>query len=71
MCQFVEMMFDSEFLNKNLEVAWYYFDQLTENTQFWVNIDRSDRLNKTKPNVMTKKVCTSLERCKYQDIQFG
>lgn len=53
MHQFVEMMCNCEFLNKDLEEAWDYFDQLAENAQSWDNIDQSERSDKTKPNVMT------------------
>lgn len=54
MRQFVEMMCSGEFLNKDLEKAWEYFDQLAEIVQSWDNTDRSKKSDKTKPNAMTK-----------------
>ena len=35
MRQFVEMMCNGEFMNKETEEAWDYFDMLAENTQSW------------------------------------
>ena len=41
MRQFVEMMCNGEFLDKDPENAWDYFDQLAENAQSWDNSDQS------------------------------
>jgi hypothetical protein len=35
MRQFVEMMCNGEFLNKDPNEAWEYFDHLAENAQSW------------------------------------
>ena len=45
MRQFVEMMCNRKFLDKDPENAWDYFDQLAKNAQFW---DNSDQSTKTK-----------------------
>ena len=45
MRQFVKMMCNGEFLDKDPEDAWDYFDQLAKNAQSWDNTDQS---NKTK-----------------------
>jgi len=47
-------MCNGEFLNKDLEEAWDYFDQLAKNAQSWDNTDQFERSDKTKPNGMTK-----------------
>ena len=47
MHQFVEMMCNGEFLDKDSDDAWDYFDHLAENAQSW---DDSDQSNKTKHN---------------------
>ena len=43
MHQFVEMMCNGEFLNKDPNEAFDYFDFLAENAQFWDTTDTSDR----------------------------
>ena len=43
MHQFVEMMCNGEFLNKDPDKAFNYFDLLTENAQSWDTTDTSDR----------------------------
>ena len=43
MCQFVEMMCNGEFLNKDPDEAFDYFDLLVENAQSWDTTDTSDR----------------------------
>ena len=43
MCQFVEMMCNGEFLNKDHDEAFDYFDLLAENAQSWDTTDTSDR----------------------------
>ena len=43
MRQFVEMMCNGEFLNKDPDKAFDYFDLLTENAQSWDTIDTLDR----------------------------
>ena len=45
MRQFVEMMCNDEFMNKESEEAWDYFDMLVENAQTW---DTSDKIEKPK-----------------------
>ena len=55
MRQFVEMMCNSDFLNKDPDDAWDYFDQLAENAQSWDNTDRSDRSNKPKLSAMSQE----------------
>ena len=35
MRQFVEMMCNGEFMNKEAEEAWDYFDELAKNAQSW------------------------------------
>ena len=42
MCQFVEMMCNGEFLDKDLDEAFDYFDFLDENAQSWDTTDTSD-----------------------------
>ncbi|XP_042991370.1 uncharacterized protein LOC122318232, partial [Carya illinoinensis] len=55
MRQFVEMMCNGDFLNKDPDDAWDYFDQLAENAQSWDNTDRSDRSNKPKLSAMSQE----------------
>ena len=43
MRQFVEMMCNGEFLNKDLDKTFDYFDLLAKNAQSWVVTDTSDR----------------------------
>ena len=43
MRQFVEMMCNGEFLNKDLDETFDYFDLLAENTQSWDTTYASDR----------------------------
>ena len=43
MCQFVEMMCNGEFLNKDPNEAFDYFDLLAKNAQSWDIIDTSNR----------------------------
>ena len=43
MRQFVEIMCNGEFLNKDPDKAFDYFDLLAKNAQSWVVIDTSDR----------------------------
>ena len=50
MCQYVEIMYNGEFLDQHPDDAWDYFDHLAENAQSW---DDSDKSNKTKPNSMS------------------
>ena len=46
MRQFVEMMWNGEFMSKNPDEAWSYLDMLAENAQSW---DTSDKPNNSKP----------------------
>ena len=43
MRQFVEMMYNGEFLNKDPDETFDYFDLLAENTQSWDTTYASDR----------------------------
>ena len=43
MCQFVEIMCNGEFLNKDPDKAFDYFDLLVENAQSWDTTDTLDR----------------------------
>lgn len=52
MRQFVEMMCNGEFRNKDPEEAWDYFDHLAENGKSRNNNGRSDKSDRPKPNVM-------------------
>jgi hypothetical protein len=52
MCQFVEMMCNGKFLNKDPNKAWEYFDHLAENGQPW-DITASESSTKTKPPTTT------------------
>lgn len=45
MRQFVEMMFNGEFMNKDPEEAWDYFDVVAKNVQSW---DKTNGLEKPK-----------------------
>ena len=45
MRQFVEMMCNGEFMNKEPEEAWDYFNMLAENAQTW---DTSDKVENPK-----------------------
>jgi hypothetical protein len=50
MRQFVEMMCNGAFLNKDPNEAWQYFDQLAENAQSWDPSAPSKNSSKTKPS---------------------
>jgi hypothetical protein len=50
MRQFVEMMCNGAFLNKDPNEAWQYFDQLAENAQSWDPSAPSENSSKTKPS---------------------
>uniref|UniRef100_A0A2N9I5J1 RNA-directed DNA polymerase n=1 Tax=Fagus sylvatica TaxID=28930 RepID=A0A2N9I5J1_FAGSY len=50
MRQFVEMMCNGAFLNKDPNEAWQYFDQLAENAQSWDPSALSENSSKTKPS---------------------
>lgn len=52
MRQFVEMMCNGEFMNKDPKEAWDYFGLLAENAQFW---DKIDDLEKPKPLTNSKE----------------
>ena len=55
MCQFVEMMCNGEFLNKDPDEAFDYFDLLAENAQSWDTTDTLDRSRaSTKPSGVGK-----------------
>uniref|UniRef100_A0A2N9I9L5 Reverse transcriptase/retrotransposon-derived protein RNase H-like domain-containing protein n=1 Tax=Fagus sylvatica TaxID=28930 RepID=A0A2N9I9L5_FAGSY len=47
---FVEMMCNGAFLNKDPNEAWQYFDQLAENAQSWDPSALSENSSKTKPS---------------------
>lgn len=47
MRQFVEMMCNGEFMNKDPDEAFDYFDLLAENAQSW---DTTDTLDRSKPS---------------------
>ncbi|XP_038978855.1 uncharacterized protein LOC120109176, partial [Phoenix dactylifera] len=47
MRQFVEMMCNGEFMNKEPEEAWDYFDLLAENAQAWDTTDKNEKPQKS------------------------
>ena len=52
MRQFIEMMCNGEFMNKEPEEAWDYFNMLAENAQTW---DTSDKVENPKTTSTTKE----------------
>ena len=52
MRQFIEMMCNGEFMNKEPEEAWDYFDMLAENAQ---TQDTSDKIEKSKTTSTAKE----------------
>jgi hypothetical protein len=53
MRQFVEMMFNCKFLNKDPNEAWQYFDHLAKNAQSWDTTAPTKNSSKTKPPTTT------------------